>query len=389
MIDIFYNILIIFSIVALILIVAGIIASPERLREFPQRAFLIIHGIGDLIRRGCQTVLRTLYTHVKNAAHSVGISGENWVQRIVGAILLTIATIIALFVGFLNVMVSLGGVIGSASVTIIDHLPLSIEEYTAVELVVAAVIFGILLLDIIGITHLTKFYSPRNLETIPRYFLGAIFLIGAVFTVYLFAMSGVVRSEALHAAVGNNSVSSEIYSDVDDSYIYSPNDVNGPEEVRANEYENSINNLMSDEFVKTSRILLWGIPLVCVVSGIFSAVGLIPFLGMMLSIPLFLIFAIPAGMGYIISHILLTALDYIYSFILLIYSGFVSLGYSIRQLFSKDNTSSNLINEPSSATNEEETDGYQASSNITDENQADGKNESSELNDDDVWNPLK
>lgn len=389
MITSFSDILLVVSIVALILIFAGMIASPGVLRQFPQRAFLIVHGILDVVRRGCQSVVRTAYSLLKTAAHSVGISGEHWVQRIVGAIVLSVATVIALFVGFLNIMVSLGGVIGSAAVTILHYLPFSIEEYTALELIFAAVIFGILLLDVLGITHLTKFYSSSYLDKVPRYFLGSLFLIGVLFTAYLFALSGIVRSEVLHAQQGNQSAAMGSHQEIDVPHIYSPDNTNRQDEPFLNEYHREGAISMSDEFVRVSRIMLWGIPLVCVVSGIFSAVGLIPFLGMLITFPLFLLLVIPTGIIYLVTHFLINALDYIYSFILTIYSALTNLGHSIRQLFSKNSTTSNDPgNEQSSdIPGEEDARIYDEQSLEKDEDRMVDTTESSEVNED--WNPLK
>lgn len=318
---------------AVAITVLALVSPPERIRELLQRFFLFVQGPADMLRQGCRTVLQNSWAAMQQAAHSVGISGEHWVQRIVGGILISAAAILGLFVGTLNLMVVIGGVFGSAADTVVEHLPLSLETLTAIELGVAAFVFGFLLLDTLDITHTTKFYSGSNLKPWLKNSFSMIFVLGAIYSIYLFASSGIVRTESIFPQAEAGASVPKASNETTTGAIYLPNSQTS--HIATSEINLGINEEatpVSEAYESAASGLMIGIPLVSVASGIFAGVALIVLASMVVTFPLFLAIGSIFGIGWSIAAFAVRMIDLLYNFVLAFVNFFAELGQSIRRL---------------------------------------------------------
>src|SRR3990172_3466530 len=211
------------------------ISNAETVRGLIDRFFMIFLSIPEMLRNGCTFVFRRLREYCREAARSTGMSGEHKSQRIMGAILLTVATILGSIVSTLILMITLEPMFGSEGNELISMLPVSPEVLIAVEVLVTGIMFGMLLLDLLGITHITKYYSPDYLSTISKYFkyvFAGIFVIGTLGSAYLLVMGGVIRFESFLANAQSVSPAEINAQSNDEQMIYMPNGQNSLEDLQ-------------------------------------------------------------------------------------------------------------------------------------------------------------
>ena len=276
------KILLIILIITLIITFLGFITNATSTCLLVERFLSIIQSPFKIVSDSCWIVLRKCWRFFKQALASVGISGQHWVQRVVGAILISIVALLAVAVGVLNLIITIQGIFGVESNSFLESLPISIDSLIAIELSTAGIIFGFLLLDALGITHVLKFYNKENLPPGLRYTFICIFLIGTIYTVYLFGVSGIIRIETVffeedmpNEQLDNFELQNESIDG--DSLDHIPN-------------IGSIDNLYPDSensgterYKKASSKILIGIPLISMASGILAGVALIPTLAMIIT----------------------------------------------------------------------------------------------------------
>lgn len=348
--ELIFLILKIFFWIIVAFVVLALFLPPDRIRELLQRFFLIVQGPADMLRQGSQTVLQNSWVTMQSAAHSVGISGEHWIQRLVGGIVISAAALLGLFVGTLNLMVVIGGVFGTAADKVIDNLPLSLETLTAIELGVAAFVFGFLLLDTLDITHTTKFYSGSNLKSWLKYLLRILFVLLTLYSIYLFTSSGIVRTESIFSQAEAKISVSQTSNETNNDIIFFPKSQTN--NISPSEIDHSANEeitISSEAYKSAANHLMIGIPIISVTSGIFAGVALIVFIAMLITFPLFLTIAIIAGIGWLIAVFVIRMIDLIYNFVLALVNFFTELGEPIRQRF----TDQTIISDNNNATEQD------------------------------------
>ena len=297
------------------------ISNAETVRGLIDRFFMIFMSIPEMLRNGCAFVFRRLWEYCREAARSTGVSGEHKSQRIMGAILLTVATILGSIVTTLILMITLQPMFGSEDNELISMLPVSPEVLIAVEVLLVGIMFGMLLLDLLGITHITKYYSPDYLSTISKYFkyiFTGIFVIGTLGSAYLLVMGGVIRLESfLSNAQAVSPVEISAQSN-DGQMIYMPNGQNPLEDLQGQglsaveadvhdipvEYSPQHQNAISKLFI--------GTPLVSFFAVLFGAVGLLPFGGMLISGISFIPALVILGPFWAIGHVGMILINRIY-----------------------------------------------------------------------------
>lgn len=313
-----------------------LMSSASAVRPLIERFFVIILSIPEMIRNGCAYVISHTKRFFMDSASSTGINGQHKVQRIVGSILLTVFTAISIFVSVLMLMVTLGGFLDSEGDSLIEMLPVSLESLMAIELVSAIIIFGICLLDILKVTHVTKFFSPEFLSKPLQYIFGGIFAFSVIFSTYMLGTGGLLRSEALFSSSLNEAVA--VKPD-DVSSVYIPGDT-------ASETQTS--NKISDPHVLIDKpvanstknsitVLMVGIPTISAIAGLFGAVGIIPFAGMFLSGLTFIIVGLFFGLLWIIGHVGVVIVNHLYSFFFSLLDIFIQMAENIRIKFFASN----------------------------------------------------
>lgn len=322
------------SLSAISVLLLTLMASAESVRELFGRMFLIFHTPLEMLRDGCKTVLSKAWGYVKTAGSSLGISGEHWVQRLIGSILIAVASTLGVIVGTLGLMVGLEGAFSSPETSILEYIPVPVEILMAIEMAVAGFLFGLLLLDVLNVTHLTKFYSPEHLPKWLKHTFTGVFLAGTLYSIYLFGLSGVVRASSLISGNSQAMASSiNLNNGNDQSMVYIPNEKNS-EAVNAQgniTVDSSLSEPISEGYIKSTTHLMVGIPVVAIFSGILSGVGLIASGGLILVTPIFLISSIFFGSFWLFGSAGMRIVELIYNFVLSFFNMFINLGDSIKR----------------------------------------------------------
>jgi hypothetical protein len=299
-----------------------IVNALERFMMFVQVPF-------DFIRNWTRTILTYLWNMIKTGLISVGITREHWIQRTIGAILLTFTCLLGILVVMMNNALTLGGLFGSASETLSQLIPFEVELLIAVELIAAIFSSGAMLLDIAGYTHLNKFLSKETLNITTRWIFGIMLASVFIGGIYLSVLLGFVRTELMSG--GPSNIQAEV-ENTDVQNIMLPNSVQKednlitiPEEDTPTQEVQEVN---SSEKLLTQKIMT-GIPVVSIVSGFFSGVGLITFAGMAIAVP-FLCLELVLGLLYLVFSLLCRLIDFIYNFLLAIVNIFITAGQNIR-----------------------------------------------------------
>ena len=297
------------------------ISNAETVRGLIDRFFMIFLSIPEMLRNGCAFVFRRLWEYCREAARSTGMSGEHKSQRIMGAILLTAVTILGSIVTALILMITLEPMFGSEGNELNSVLPVSPEVLIAVEVLLAGIMFGMLLLDLLGITHITKYYSPDYLSTISKYFkyiFTGIFVIGTLGSAYLLVMGGVIRLESFLSNAQAVSPSEISAQSNDGQIIHMPNGQDSLENlqeqglsaVEADVHDTPVE--YSPQHQNAIAKLFIGTPLVSFCAVLFGAVGLLPFGGMLISGISFIPALVILGPFWAIGHVGVILINRIY-----------------------------------------------------------------------------
>lgn len=266
------------------------------------RFMVIVQSPIDFIRNFSGNTLTVVRASLSKTLNSVGISGEHYFQRIIGAFLFTACFLLSNIVSFVTNSQTISGFLSSSipdeeklslAQGVMNFLMVNPEELITLELVAMIVLFAAMLLDIIGITHLSAFLSKERLNKWLRLSVGIILSVMTVYSVYLFFETGVTRANVVFAESNENS--SEV--------------------VNTGDEELSTNSDNQNEYSKSARTILIGIPIIAAVGDALSALGILPML-VLISVPIFIALIIPIWIISSISNLLSTLLNYIYNFYL-------------------------------------------------------------------------
>lgn len=298
------------------------ISNAETVRGLIDRFFMIFMSIPEMLRNGCSFVFKYLRGFLVESARSIGVNGEHRIQRICGAILLPVLTLLGVLVTILTMVITLMGVFGSEGNDLISILPVSPETLIAIELVSVVILYGMLLLDILGVTHTTKFYSPEYLPKVLKYVLAGIFAMGVLGSVYLLAIGGIIRSESFFSSNAQAVSPAEIGAQSNDGQmIYMPNNQNstvdtqvkGLSAVEAEVQDTHVE--YSPEYRSALSKLFIGTPIISAFAGLFGAVGLLPFGGLLISGLSFIPALVILGPFWFIGHVGVTLTNLIYNWV--------------------------------------------------------------------------
>lgn len=266
------------------------------------RFMVIVQAPIDFLRTFSGSALTFLRTGFSKTLTSVGISGDHYFQRIIGAFLFTGCFLLSNIVSFVTNSQTISGFLSSElpneekislAQSVMNFLMVNPEELITLELVAMIVLFAAMLLDIIGITHLSVFLSKDRLNKWLRLSVGIILAVMTTYSIYLFFETGLTRANVVFAE--SNEITTEVTNTSDE------------------EINNNDGN--QDEYSRSARTILIGIPIIAAVGDALSALGLLPMV-VLLSVPIFLALLLPIWLFSRITNLLSTVLNYIYNFYL-------------------------------------------------------------------------
>jgi hypothetical protein len=326
--------------IVIIITLLGFVAKANHICDILESFMVVIGGPFFFISKFCWGALMKSWTILKHALTSAGISGNHWIQRFVGAIMISIVSLLGVTVGVLNLIIPIEGLFGIETDSILESLPISIEILTAIELAAAGFIFGFLLLDILGITHVLKFYTKEHLTPRMRSTFTILFLLGTIYSIYLFAVSGVIRIETVHVAEDVASEQLDI-SDLQIESVTADSLDQVPNLELPYNFDQGTDTMGSEGYMKASNKLLIGIPIVSITSGILAGVALIPAFALLILIPLFLCVSLLLGIILIVSVITSQTIYLATDFLCCCTINFEEIGESIRQKRNEKNNHRN------------------------------------------------
>lgn len=313
-----------------ILLVGGVIfggligltlmSSGETVRNLVDRLFMIPLGVPEMVRNGSRHVIDKTRAFTKASSESTGLCGEHAVQRIIGAIILTVCTLLGIGVSVLTLILTLMGAYGAGENELIEMLPLSVETLMAIELVAGLLLFGMLLLDVVGTTHITKFFSGDKLSKAKKSVYGSIFTAGLIASITLLGIGGVMR--------GMSYQTPSIAEAATDTAGVSIGG-GGADITSETELESTIPEI-PEGYARALKTLTVGIPVTSAVAGAAGFVGIIPFLAMLIQLPLFFLVTLGFGIIWAISYGLHVIINLIYNFCYQLANIFITFGETMK-----------------------------------------------------------
>lgn len=318
---------------AVISLLLATFVPADRIRELLARFLTIALGPFELLREGSLAVISKAWQLMQTAARSVGIAGEHWVQRLVGALMLTALSGVCFFVDYLLARETINGLFGGTSQA--PLVGLSLEAMGAISLVTSLIIWGALLLDTLGMTHITIFSGDKYNQWLRRS-VTVLAGFGFLLTAYLFAQLGGIRYDILQGDSGPAPSASMLQVP---QAVAAP--INSPEEMAEQIYESRQPDnqvLTMDQFQpevsaghisrmpRSARAILVGMPISSSMAGLFSAVAIVPAMGMVITFPIFLTVAVIFGLFYVLAQAGNRLVNLIYNFLLMFANMFIDLG---------------------------------------------------------------
>jgi len=310
----------IFVIIPTIITIIALVKPGQQSRDLITRFMSIIQLPFEVMRNGMQTMISKTTNIFRSAMDTIGISGPHLAQRIVGMLILTAAFLVSNIVSFVTNALTIAGIMNAKNLTdnidetdsenktlsniITAFLKINPEELLSLELVASIVVCSMLLLDVFGITHTTKFLSTEFLNKKAKWFIASILSITTIFSVYLFVMTGTVRKGSLFPEDASAKIQTE-------NVEINEADFNSGKNTDFISYNSAPKQKSTYE--ESAGLVLVGIPYIAAICDAFAAFGLLTFAGFILFSMCYIIANVPAGITYFITYLISRLLDLIYN----------------------------------------------------------------------------
>ena len=285
--------------------------SDYKVKAWIDRLFNILTFIPESIRKGPEYGIRKTMHCIRWTNESFGVHGEDGGQRITGSFIYFSITLLSIFASLLILIVTFDAIFGNGNSKILEYLPeyLNIEVIMAAELIFASILFGLVLFDIIGVTDLSKFFSPQKLSKNVRFVIGIITALCIFVSIYLFASAGNFRFHGAEIEINkqlNPETSTSAYAGNPDKNMESSVD----------------NNHVSPSYLRSVKALTVLTPVIAFLATGFGSAGSLPlvnfvFIGIVFVLSM-LLFGPIWVTGFIIEGIVVRISDFFRGFLYLI-----------------------------------------------------------------------
>jgi hypothetical protein len=131
----------IIGVIAGVVVLLTILSSGDTVRDILAGPFRVLLALPTLLRDGSFRVIRYTYGFMTRSAQSVGLTGEHGIQRIAGALLLSICSITGILVSFAILLVTFQSIFGVDTYSVLESLPFSTEELMPLTLLLQRLYF--------------------------------------------------------------------------------------------------------------------------------------------------------------------------------------------------------------------------------------------------------
>jgi len=292
---------------ALIVGVPLVLALGARLqgRDVLQEVLRTVYEVPALIRDGAARICREAWSRFQETLELSGIR-DDWVQQSVAALLFAPAALISILALAINVIASLADTYNT-TIPLIEALTnagVGPAVLTGLEMILACLLFPALVLDLMGITNISHYYSPDNIpKKWLRFGLMAFFALGTVAAGYILFESGLMRGAGLEGAGSNADL---VQASGLESGGSSPD--RGAETQRTGPSQWTVQSLMT-------------LPsLLGFIAGALSLVFVFPAATLLVATPLLLVVIAPTGLVWGITHLIVHVVNAVYNLMLSIFN---------------------------------------------------------------------
>ncbi|MCX7698035.1 MAG: hypothetical protein N2114_01020 [Candidatus Goldbacteria bacterium] len=267
----------------------ALISSPYIVKSWVDRFFKIITFIPESLRIGPEYVIRKIMYFINWTNRSFGIYGEDGGQRVTGTIIYTFVTLLSIFASFLILTVTFDAIFGDGSSKVLEYLPeyLNIEIVMAAELICASILFGLALFDLLGVTDLHMFFSPKRISINTRYVLGGFTALCLVVCIWLFGLTGNIRYYGANIGATTQSIAQE--ATASDSYK--------PELPEDTEDE------VPPAYARSVKALMDFVPMIAIVATAYGFTGCLPILNVIIIGVVFIVTMVLFGPVWLIGYL--------------------------------------------------------------------------------------
>jgi hypothetical protein len=271
-----------------------------------------LRAVPELVRDGTGRACREAWSWFQDALRLGGIR-ENWVQQSFGALLFAGAALVGIAALVLNFITALSSAMNS-KVPLIETLTsigVGPVLLTGLEMGLACLLFGAVLLDLLGITNISYFFSEENISGKWKRYAWVLFFAGGALACGVFAyQTGLLRGRGVEGAGGGPSLVETTL---------------GPETSSQGRPQAGGQASGTGKAASTSPGEGYGMSMGSLVAltavlgflaGAVALVFMIPATPLLLATPLFLAVAVPAGLLWLLAYLAVLIVDRVYTFML-------------------------------------------------------------------------
>jgi hypothetical protein len=274
-------------------------------RDVLEEMLRILHVVPAQIRDGAGRVCGEAWSRYQETLQRGGIRGD-WVQQSVAALLFAPAALVGIGALGINLISTLAGTFDT-TIPLIEALPnagMGPAVLTGLEMVLACLLFPALMLDLMGITNISYFYSAENITNKwLRLGLMACFAVGTVATGYILFQSGILRGAGVEGA----GTSTDLVQ------------ASGLESGEAPPESGSATQ-QNEPSQWTLQSLMTGPSLLGYIAGAIALVFVFPAAALLIGTPLFLAAAVPSGLAWGAAHLIVRFIDAVYNLMLSLFN---------------------------------------------------------------------
>jgi len=274
-------------------------------RDVLEEMLRILHVVPAHIRDGAGRVCGEAWSRYQETLQRGGIRGD-WVQQSVAALLFAPAALVGIGALGINLISTLAGTFDT-TIPLIEALTnagMGPAVLTGLEMVLACLLFPALLLDLMGITNISYFYSAKNITNKwLRLGLMACFAVGTVAAGYILFQSGILRGAGME----------EIGTSTDLVQASGLESGEAPPESGSATQQNEPSQW-------ALQSLMTGPSLLGFIAGAVALVFAFPAAALLIGTPLFLAVTVPSGLAWGAAHLIVRFIDAVYNLMLSLFN---------------------------------------------------------------------